>query len=47
LQNLAQLNPGVDQKEIKNLQTHQVAIEEALSESRYRLDSLHLLVVES
>jgi ATP-dependent helicase HepA len=47
LQNLAQLNPGVDQKEIKNLQTHQVAIEEALAESRYRLDSLHLLVVES
>ena len=47
LQNLAQLNPGVDQKEIKNLQAHQVAIEEALSESRYRLDSLHLVVFEN
>ncbi|MBT3637141.1 MAG: DEAD/DEAH box helicase family protein, partial [Opitutae bacterium] len=47
LQNLARLNPAVDQTEIKNLQSHQVAIEEALTESRYRLDSLHLLVVES
>ena len=47
LQNLAQLNPGVDQKEIKNLQAHQVAIEEALAESRYRLDSLHLVVFEN
>ena len=47
LQNLARLNPAVDQTEIKNLQSHQVAIEEALTESRYRLDSLHLVVVEN
>ena len=47
LQNLARLNPSVDQSEIKNLQTHQAAIEEALAETRYRLDSLHLVVVES
>ena len=47
LQMLARLNPSVDQSEIKNLQTHQAAIEEALAETRYRLDSLHLVVVES
>jgi ATP-dependent helicase HepA len=47
LQNLARLNPGVDQQEIKNLQTHQTSLEEALSESRFRLDSLHLVVVEN
>ena len=47
LQNLARLNPSVDQQEIKNLQTHQTAIEEALAETRFRLDSLHLVVVES
>ena len=29
--NLAQLNPAIDKEEIKNLQTHQVAIEEALA----------------
>ena len=47
LQNLARLNPSVDQSEIKNLQTHQTAIEEALAETRFRLDSLHLVVVEN
>ena len=47
LQNLARLNPSVDQSEIKNLQAHQVAIEEALVETRFRLDSLHLVVVEN
>jgi ATP-dependent helicase HepA len=47
LQNLARLNPSVDQSEIKNLQTHKAEIEEALAESRFRLDSLHLVVVES
>jgi hypothetical protein len=47
LQNLARLNPSVDQSEIKNLQAHQTAIEEALAETRFRLDSLHLVVVES
>ena len=47
LQNLARLNPAVDKKEIKNLQSHQVAIEEALAESRYRLDSLHLVIFEN
>ena len=47
LQNLARLNPSVDQSEIKNLQTHQAAIEEALAETRFRLDSLHLVVVEN
>jgi ATP-dependent helicase HepA len=47
LQNLARLNPGVDQQEIKNLQTHQASLEEALAESRFRLDSLHLVVVEN
>ena len=47
LQNLAQLNPAIDQSEIKNLQTHQTAIEEALAETRFRLDSLHLIVVEN
>jgi len=45
LQNLARLNPSVDQSEIKNLQTHQTAIEESLAETRFRLDSLHLVVV--
>ena len=47
LQNLARLNPAVDQSEIKNLQTHQTEIEEALAETRFRLDSLHLVVVEN
>ena len=47
LQNLARLNPAIDQSEIKNLQTHQTAIEEALAETRFRLDSLHLVVVEN
>ena len=47
LQNLARLNPGVDKQEIKNLQTHQTSLEEALAESRFRLDSLHLVVVEN
>ena len=47
LQNLARLNPSVDQQEIKNLQSHQSAIEEALAETRFRLDSLHLVVVEN
>ena len=47
LQNLARLNPSVDQSEIKNLQTHQAELEEALAESRFRLDSLHLIVVEN
>ena len=47
LQNLARLNPAIDQQEIKNLQTHQTELEEALAETRYRLDSLHLVVVEN
>jgi ATP-dependent helicase HepA len=47
LQSLARLNPGVDPSEIKNLQAHQASLEEALAETRYRLDSLHLVVVES
>ncbi|MDB3958641.1 hypothetical protein N9408_07000 [Opitutales bacterium] len=47
LQMLARLNPGVDPAEIKNLQSHQASLEEALAETRYRLDSLHLVVVES
>jgi len=41
------LNPSVDKQEIKNLQTHQTAIEEALAETRFRLDSLQLVVVEN
>jgi ATP-dependent helicase HepA len=47
LQNLARLNPSVDKQEIKNLQAHQTSIEEALAETRFRLDSLHLVVVEN
>ena len=47
LQNLARLNPSVDQSEIKNLQTHQTELQEALAETRFRLDSLHLVVVQS
>ena len=47
LQNLARLNPSVDQSEIKNLQIHQAELEEALAETRFRLDSLHLVVVEN
>jgi ATP-dependent helicase HepA len=47
LRNLARLNPAIDQSEIKNLQTHQTEIEEALAETRFRLDSLHLVVGES
>ena len=47
LQNLARLNPAIDQSEIKNLQTHQTEIERALAETRFRLDSLHLVVVEN
>jgi ATP-dependent helicase HepA len=47
LQNLARLNPAVDPTEIKNLQTHQTSLEEALAETRFRLDSLHLVVVEN
>jgi hypothetical protein len=39
--------PGVDPSEIKNLQAHQASLKEALAETRYRLDSLHLVVVES
>ena len=45
--NLARLNPAVDQSEIKNLQTHQTELEEALVDTRFRLDSLHLVVVQS
>jgi len=44
---LAHLNPAIDQSEIKNLQTHQTELEEALAETRFRLDSLHLVVVEN
>ena len=47
LQNLARLNPAIDQSEIKNLQIHQAELEEALAETRFRLDSLHLVVVEN
>ena len=47
LQNLARLNPTVEQSEIKNLQNHQAELEEALAETRFRLDSLHLVVVQS
>jgi ATP-dependent helicase HepA len=47
LQNLARLNPAIDQSEIKNLQTHQTELEEALAETRFRLDSLHLVVCEN
>ena len=47
LQNLARLNPGVDPSEIKNLQNHQFELEDALAETRFRLDSLHLVVVEN
>ena len=47
LQNLARLNPSVDNQEIKNLQTHQTSLEEALAETRFRLDSLHLVVEEN
>jgi ATP-dependent helicase HepA len=47
LQNLARLNPSVDKQEIKNLQTHQTELEEALAETRFRLDSLHLVVCEN
>ena len=47
LQNLARLNPSVDQSEIKNLQTHQFELEAALAETRFRLDSIHLAVVEN
>jgi ATP-dependent helicase HepA len=47
LQNLARLNPAIDQSEIKNLQIHQAELEEALAETRFRLDSLHLVVVQS
>ena len=47
LQNLARLNPVIDQQEIKNLQIHQAELEEALAETRFRLDSLHLVVVEN
>ena len=47
LQNLARLNPSVDQSEIKNLQTHQTELEKALAETRFRLDSLHLVVCEN
>ena len=46
LQNLVRLNPAIDQSEIKNLQTHEAELEEALAETRFRLDSLHLVVVE-
>ena len=46
-QNLARLNPAIDQSEIKNLQTHQTELEEALVETRFRLDSLHLVVCEN
>ena len=45
--NLARLNPAIDQSEIKNLQTHQTELEEALAETRFRLDSLHLVVCEN
>ena len=47
LQMLARLNPGVDPAEIKNLQSHQASLEEALAETRFRLDSLHLVVCEN
>ena len=45
--NLGVTNLSIDQSEIKNLQTHQAAIEEALAETRFRLDSLHLVVCEN
>jgi ATP-dependent helicase HepA len=46
LQNLARLNPAIDQSEIKNLQNHQTELQEALAETRFRMDSLHLVVCE-
>jgi len=45
--NLARLNPSIDQQEIKNLQTHQTELEEAHAETRFRLESLYFVVVES
>ena len=47
LQNLARLNPSVDKSEIKNLQTQQIELEEAYAETRFRLESLYFVVVES
>ena len=47
LQNLARLNPAVDQSEIQNLQTHQASLEEVLAQARFRLDSLRLVVCEN
>ena len=44
---LARLNPGEDKQEITNLQTHQTELEEALAETPFRLDSLHLVVCEN
>ena len=35
------------QQEIKKLQIHQTSIEEALAETRFRLDSLHVMVAEN
>ena len=46
LQNLARLNPSVDKQEIKNLQAHQTSLDEALAETRFRLDALHLIILE-
>ena len=47
LQNLARLNPSVDQSEIKNLQTHQTELEAALAETPFCLDFLQLVVCEN
>jgi len=47
LQNLARLNPSVDQQEIKNLQTHQAELEEAFAETRFGFESLYFVVVEN
>ncbi len=47
LQNLARLNASIDQSEIKNLQTHQAELEEALAETRFRLDALHVVILEN
>ncbi|MGB0370487.1 MAG: SNF2-related protein [Opitutales bacterium] len=46
LSNLTRLNPDVGEEEIQSLAAHQLALDSALSETRIRLDSLHLVICE-
>ncbi|MEM7672875.1 MAG: RNA polymerase-associated protein RapA, partial [Verrucomicrobiota bacterium] len=46
LSDLKKLNPDVSDEELQSLVLHQEALKKAISETRVRLDSLHLIICE-